>query len=100
MPLIIMGTFSVPPARLAQARPVMAKMLEESRAETGCLHYAYAEDLETPGLILVSEIWRSRADLEAHFASAHLAAWRARWSELGIGDRNLQRFEAMAAEPT
>ena len=100
MLLIIMGTFSVPPARLADARPVMAKMLEESRAEAGCLHYAYAEDLETPGLIRVSEIWRSRADLEAHFASAHLADWRASWSELGIGDRNLQRFEVMAAERT
>ncbi|WHU02059.1 MULTISPECIES: putative quinol monooxygenase [unclassified Sphingomonas] len=97
--LIITGTFRLPPANLDAARPVMAAMVEGSRAEAGCIHYSYGEDVLDPGLIHVTEQWADRTTLEAHWASPHIQAWRAAWPELGIGERDLTLFETDAGAP-
>lgn len=96
--LIITGTFRVPRASMEAARPVMAAMVEGSRAEAGCLHYSYGEDVLDPGLIHVTEQWQDRATLEAHWASPHIQAWRAAWPGLGIGERDLTLFETDAGQ--
>lgn len=97
--LIIIGTFRIAPDRLAVARPIMATMVTASRGEAGCLAYDYAEDLFDPGLIHVSERWVDRKALDLHFASAHIAAWRAAWPELGIGERALTLYEGDDGRP-
>lgn len=91
--LLITGTVRLPPDALNEARPVMSRMIYASRAEDGCFEYAYAEDVLVPGLIHVKELWRDQASLDAHFASAHIAAWRAEWPRLGITDRDLKVYE-------
>lgn len=91
--LLIIGTIRLPAENLDLARPVMAEMLCASRAEDGCLAYSYAEDVLEPGLIHVSELWRDRAALDRHFASEHIARWRAEWPRLGIGNRDLKVCE-------
>jgi quinol monooxygenase YgiN len=98
--LLIIGTIRLPPERLAAAKPAMERMISASRAEPGCLAYSYAQDVLDAGLIHVSEAWRDRAALEAHFKSAHIATWRASWAELGIGDRNLMLYETGEGAPT
>jgi quinol monooxygenase YgiN len=97
--IIVLGTVRVPPENLARARPHMAAMVEASRAEDGCEHYAYAEDLFDPGLIRVSEVWRDQATLDRHVTSSHIAAWRAAWPELGLHDRRLTAYEAGSSRP-
>lgn len=94
MMLVVVGTVRLPAARLAAARPAMARMVAASRAEDGCLDYAYAEDIGDPGLIRVIEVWRDQMALDRHFAMPHLAEWRAAWPALGIGERDLRVFEA------
>ena len=96
---LIIGTIRLPAAQLAAARPAMAAMVAASRAEDGCLAYAYAEDVLEPGLIRVTELWRDEAALARHFASAHLAQWRATWAALGIGERSLTRHAVGEAHP-
>ncbi|UCI21202.1 antibiotic biosynthesis monooxygenase [Mesorhizobium sp. B2-1-8] len=98
--LLIIGTIRLPPDRLDEARPVMERMVRASRAEDGCLEYSYAQDVLDPGLIRVTEAWRDRPALDAHFRSPHIADWRATWPELGIGERNLVLHEAGEAMPT
>ncbi len=71
----------------------MRRMADASRAEEGCLEYGYAEDVFVPGLIHVKERWTDQASLDRHFASAHIAEWRAAWPALGIGDRDLLVYE-------
>lgn len=90
--LLIVGTIRLPPEHLDAARPVMRRMIEASRAEPGCLDYGYAEDVLDPGLIHVHELWRDQAALDAHFAAAHLAEWRAAWPVLGIAERKLRVY--------
>jgi quinol monooxygenase YgiN len=97
--LLIVGTIRLPPEKLDEARPVMARMVAASRAEAGCLSYSYAEDVLEPGLIHVTELWRDRAALKRHFASEHLKAWRAAWPALGFGERNLSVFRVGAPRP-
>ncbi|WP_296738870.1 putative quinol monooxygenase [Mesorhizobium sp.] len=98
--LLIIGTVRLPADKLEQAKPAMERMISASRAEPGCLAYSYAQDVLDAGLIHVSEAWLDRPSLEAHFKSAHIAAWRANWAELGIGDRNLMLYETCEGAPT
>jgi len=67
----------------------MKQMADASRAEDGCVEYGYAEDIFDPGLIHVKELWTNQAALDRHFASDHIAEWRAEWPRLGIRDRDL-----------
>jgi len=97
--ILIMGTVRIPDGALGTARPAMAKMLSASRAEDGCLAYNYAQDVLDPCVIHVSERWRDRAALDAHFASSHMAEWRAQFGAIGISDRDLMLFVADEGQP-
>jgi quinol monooxygenase YgiN len=98
--LLITGTIRLPPGALARARPAMRAMIEASRAETGCLKYSYAEDVLDAGLMHITELWDTRAHLQAHFRSNHIAAWRAQWATLAISERNLKLYEVGEPEET
>lgn len=97
--LLIVGTVRVPGRIDPGAKDAMERMITASRAEAGCIHYSYSVDLLEEGLIHVNECWQDRESLEAHFASAHLAAWRSTWKSLEISDRNLSLYEVDEAEP-
>jgi quinol monooxygenase YgiN len=97
--LLIAGTVRVPPQNLADLRPHMRAVLGASQAEDGCLVYSFAEDVQDPGLIRVFEAWRDRAALDAHGASAHLAAWRAAGREHGVSERRLSLYEVASETP-
>ena len=71
----------------------MEAMICASRAEAGCLDYAYAIDLLEPGLIRVLERWASREALAAHLSSAHIRTWRALWPEIDVSDRQLRMYD-------
>ncbi|MBD3769373.1 MAG: antibiotic biosynthesis monooxygenase [Rhodobacterales bacterium] len=92
--IVIEGTVRLPPDRIETARPAMEAMIRASRAEAGCLDYAYSLDLMDPGLVRVTERWESREALKAHFATSHMAAWREEFSTLGITERSLRLYEA------
>lgn len=91
--LLIVGTVRMPAGNMERARPIMKRMAQASRAEDGCVDYGYAEDVFDPGLIHVKELWTDQASLDSHFATAHIAEWRASWPSLGIGERDLCLYE-------
>ena len=99
MTLIIAGTVRVPPQNLTGLKPHMEAMLAASRAEDGCVIYSYAEDVAEPGLIRVFEAWRDQACLDAHFKTAHMAAWRAAWPNFGVSDRRLIAYDVASERP-
>lgn len=98
--ILVTGTIRLPSTKLGEALPVMQEMIAQSRAEDGCIDYSYARDLIDPELIRVTEMWTSKAALEAHFGAPHLARWRQSWSALGITDRTLVLHEVAASHPT
>lgn len=96
MSIVVIGQFRLPPERMGEARPIMRKVMEASRAEAGCIEYNYAEDVLDPGLIRVSERWDSQAHLEAHFRTPHMAVWVKERAALGLTDRTITMFVADA----
>lgn len=96
--IVVMGTFRIPAAHIAAALPLAAKVVAATRAEDGCLAYAYAQDIGDPGLFHVSEQWRDRAALEAHFKADHMAVWVRERAGLDLFDRNIRLFETDAGE--
>ena len=93
MTLIVAGTIRLPPDEIDGLRPHMAEMVAASRAEAGCIAYAYSEDVLEPGLIRVFEVWRDETALGQHFQSDHIARWRATWLSFGVSDRRLFAYE-------
>ena len=92
--IVVVGQFRLPAARMDEARPVMAKVMLATRAEAGCVQYDYAEDVLDPGLIRVSELWDSRAELMAHMATPHMALWVQERVGLGLTERSITVYEA------
>ena len=67
--VVIIGHFRLPVESLDAAREPMARVVMATRAEPGCIKYAYASEPGDPGLIHVSEVWESQAALDAHLRS-------------------------------
>jgi quinol monooxygenase YgiN len=91
--VIVAGTFRIPAGNLAALQPHLEAVIAATRAEDGCLAYCYATDVEAPGLIRVFEQWRDQAALDAHFQTAHMAAWRKAREALGFHDRRLTAYQ-------
>ena len=97
--IVVVGQFRFPPERMEEARPIMRKVIEATRAEAGCVQYNYGEDVLDPGLIRVSELWQSREHLTAHMHTAHMAQWQRDRVGLGLSGREIMVYEAGAAAP-
>jgi quinol monooxygenase YgiN len=92
--IVLIGTIRCPVENLDALRAPMAEIVAASRAEDGCIEYAYAEDMLEPGLVRISEVWRDQAALDRHFTQPHMDAWRTARAALGVGDRRLKLYEA------
>ncbi|MBL8549705.1 MAG: antibiotic biosynthesis monooxygenase [Hyphomonadaceae bacterium] len=90
--LILAGTVRVPAEKIDAARPHLEAMVRASRAEPGCRAYSFAFDVLDPGLIRIFEVFDDAAAREAHRQSPHMAAWRACWPALGIGERDMTLY--------
>jgi len=97
--IVVSGRFRLPPGRIAEARPAMARVIAASLAEPGCRAYCYAEDVTEPGLFRVYEEWDSREALDAHFQAPHMREWQQVRETLGFFDREVSALEAGAEAP-
>ncbi|MDT0507284.1 putative quinol monooxygenase [Novosphingobium sp. MMS21-SN21R] len=92
--IIVMGSFRLPAENFAAAQPMMDKVVAATRAEDGCLLYAYSRDLTDPTLVRVSEKWRDRAALDLHFKADHMKTWGVERASLGLSERDIMVFES------
>ncbi|MEL7189252.1 MAG: putative quinol monooxygenase [Pseudomonadota bacterium] len=98
--IIVTGTVRLPEGALDTLLPAANAMMKASRAEDGCLHYVYAQDLNDPCLIHVSERWQDQASLDAHFQTNHMKIWRQALAAVKFESRDLLAFEAGEGTPT
>jgi len=91
--IILAGTVRAPVDKLNAAQSAFTAMIAATRAEPGCVSYSFAHDVLEPGLVRIFEVYIDQAAVDFHRSSAHFAAWRARWPELGIGDRDMSQYE-------
>lgn len=93
MTIAMIGTMQFPPQAMEALRPHILQLVEQTRANDGCISYDVAEDLFTPGLLRFSEVWPDMASLERHFTAPHIAPWREACAANGIGERKFTAFE-------
>ena len=97
--IIVSGILRLSPSDLASVTTAAAAVLTATRAEEGCIVYAFAEDLLEPGLVRIYEEWESREALAAHGKSAHIAAWHQALRSVTVIERDLELIEAGKVEP-
>ncbi len=97
--IVVAGYLRLTSGSFEAIRPHMLVMIAASRAEPGCLAYSYARDVVDPDTIRVFETWNSQEDLDRHFTTPHLKAWRAALGEIGIERRDLNAYTAGMARP-
>ena len=72
----INGTIRLGRSIDAATRKAIVEMVRASRAEDGCIDYAFASDLADPDTLILFERWRDQAALDAHGRSAHMAEFQ------------------------
>ena len=66
----------VEPASVEALKGALADMERDTRAEPGCLDYAFSQEINNPGVVRVSELWKDMAALEAHMKALHMATFQ------------------------
>ena len=54
--LAVIGSFRLPPDRVAEALPLMQQVISATLLEAGCNAYSYAADVAEPGLFRFMEM--------------------------------------------
>ena len=72
--LDVVAVLRARPERSGEVRAALRSLIEPTRAESGCLRYDLGQPQDDPSTFILTESWRSRADLEAHFAKPYFRA--------------------------
>ena len=82
--LFVQGWILISAADVEKVKIAAVKMMTESQKETGCQDYNFSMDIAETNLFRITERWTSENDLNAHFATSHMAEFNAMISEITI----------------
>ncbi len=91
--IIVQGHARFAPGTAAAHLEAMRTMLNATRAEDGCLLYAFAFDLIDPDLLHITERWSDARALAAHGTSPHMAEFRKVMAAAQPLEITVDRFE-------
>ncbi|MDF7667637.1 putative quinol monooxygenase [Orbaceae bacterium ESL0727] len=69
--LNIIATIKVKPEFQAAFQPIFKKLVEGSRKEAGCVHYALNQSISDPNVYVVIETWASQQAIDSHNQEPH-----------------------------
>ena len=91
--IVVMGHAKMAPGEIDRLAGAMATQIAATRAEEGCLHYAYSRDVLEPDTMIITERWRDNDAITAHFASPHMAAFNATLATAKVLDVSVKAYE-------
>ena len=97
--LIVTGVVEVSDAAVEKAIAAAQEMVAETLKEPGCLIYEFSQILGQATRFRVYEEWQDQAALEAHFATPHMAVFRAALGEVGLTSRELYTITGGQKQP-
>ncbi len=97
--LIVLAKAKVGAGAIEAARAALADMVAASNAESGCIAYAFTQDVLDPGALHIVEKWQDEAALAAHFATPHMAAFGAAIAGLDITITEAVKYHADDGAP-
>lgn len=92
--IVITATIQSDPDSIAAMKEAIIEMEAASRAEEGCQEYTFSQELGDPSKMRIVEHWRTEADLVAHFATPHMAAFQGAMAAHPPKSMDLSCFEA------
>jgi quinol monooxygenase YgiN len=93
MSIIVTGTIDLDPAQRDGFIAAAKECMQATRAEDGNELYAFSADLSDPGRFYVMEQWASQEAMDAHMASAHLAAFMGAMGGAGVTGASLTKWD-------
>ena len=78
----------------AKFKAAAATLIAATRQETGCIEYAFAEDIGDPGLFHIIERWADDASNAAHSKTPHFAAFSQALPAIGLTGIRIARYDA------
>lgn len=97
--LIVLASAKLGTGALDAGREALDAMITASRAEEGCIEYAYSTDILDPHLLRIVEKWVDEAALVTHFQTPHMAAFQKALSELDVSIIDVKKFQADSGSP-
>jgi quinol monooxygenase YgiN len=61
-------------------------MIAPSRAEAGCIHYSFYQDLNDSNRFFFYEEWKDQASIDLHNATKHFLEFQPKFKEMISGD--------------
>ena len=99
MTVLIAGTLEFPGGNRDQALTETAKLVAETRAQKGCLHYVWAADPTSSTRTYVFEKWASVEDLAAHLAGSFYQTMLGSLGTYGVADVEVSKYKIALEEP-
>lgn len=94
--IVVSGVIEVAAENRDQAVAAIVALARVTRLETGCLSYAFYEDVEQTNRFRVFGEWRDAEALQKHFRTPHMAAFRDQLIGVEILSRKVQRYDVSA----
>jgi len=99
MIVLIAGTLHFPAGERDRRLTEIVPLVEQTRAQQGCLHYVWAGDPTSATCVYVFEKWDSVDNLAAHLAGPCYHAMLARLGEFGVSDIDISKYRVDLEEP-
>jgi quinol monooxygenase YgiN len=97
--ILIAGTVDFDPARRDAALRAAAPLLEPTRAQPGCLAYAWSADPVEAGRVHVFEAWADEAALAAHFDGPWYKSMLGVLAAHGLRGADVAKYRSDLREP-
>ncbi|PHV07763.1 antibiotic biosynthesis monooxygenase [Janthinobacterium sp. BJB412] len=92
-------TFTVKPDAIPAVLDLAAMLVPLSRAEPGCVRYDFLQEPLNPQRFVFFELWKSRADLDAHFAMSYFKTLEERLPSLIVGEPEIATYAIEGSKP-
>ncbi len=94
--ITVVATFQARPGKETELKNALIGLVTPTRKEAGCINYDLHASPEDPAKFLFHENWTSKAHLDAHLKTAHIAALLPRVDELCVAFPEIKIWEQIA----
>jgi len=97
--LIVAGEIVVEAGAIEKVRDALRTVEEATRAEPGCITYAFSVDVSDPGMVRIFERWESQEALRSHLQMPHMAEFGQAVGAVQPKSVNVQAYEIAREVP-
>ncbi len=97
--LVLSASFTAKPDATPALLELTEKLMPLSRAEPGCLRYDFLQAPHAPNQFVFFELWKSRADLDAHFEKPYFKNFAEKLPFLIEGEADISTYDTPGPKP-